>query len=77
MPTPRAVRAEVPAVRPSRRPASAPEPTPSPPQQSQPARPRAERAEPPRERPSPLGTVLLMVVLTTLIASACAVAFVR
>ncbi|HUR08512.1 MAG TPA: hypothetical protein VM347_38650 [Nonomuraea sp.] len=36
---------------------------------------RARRAEPPRPRKNPLGTVLLMVVLTTAIASTTAVAF--
>lgn len=77
VPTPSALRAEAPVVRPSREPAPSPAPTPSPSRPAEQARPRADRAEPPRERPGPLGTVLLMVVLTTLIASACAVAFVR
>lgn len=71
---PRRLRAEAPApVRQVPAPKPTPKPTPTP--EVTPARLRAVAIEPPHRRPNPLRTVLLMVVLTTVIATASAVAF--
>lgn len=58
-------------AKPTPKPTPTIKPTPKPPV----AYVRAYRAPPPRPRKNPLGTVLLMVVLTTAIASTTAVAF--
>jgi hypothetical protein len=73
---PARVRAEAPApVRQVPVPKPTPKPKPTPTPEVTRARLRAVAIEPPRRRPNPLRTVLLMVVLTTVIATASAVAF--
>lgn len=60
-------------VRATPKPVEKPAPTPTPTPSA--ARPRVKHAAQPVHRKNPLGTVLLMVVLTTVIASTAAVAF--
>ncbi|WP_433508977.1 hypothetical protein ACQP2T_34010 [Nonomuraea sp. CA-143628] len=78
-PTPKRVRVPHIAPQPVRIKPAKPTPKPTPTLKPTPKPPvayvRAHRAPPPRPRKNPLGTVLLMVVLTTAIASTTAVAF--